>query len=118
MLVPLNPWLRTRPGIPMDAYRTDDAFVVQFDLPGVDPETIELTVEEKVLTVGAERPAAASETGHALVRERVYGALTRRLYLGDQVDADAVTAAYDRGVLTLTLPFAAAAKPRKIEIAA
>ena len=117
MLVPLNPWLRTRPGIPMDAYRTDDAFIVQFDLPGVDPETVELTVDDKVLTLSAERPAA-DETGQALVRERVYGALTRRLYLGDQVDADAVTAAYDRGVLTLTLPFAAAAKPRKIEIAA
>ena len=118
MLVPLNPWLRTRPGIPMDAYRTDDAFVVQFDLPGVDPEAVELTVDDKVLTLSVERPAAAAENGQPLVRERVYGALTRRLYLGDQVDADAVTAAYDRGVLTLTLPFAAAAKPRKIEIAA
>ncbi|HYH30524.1 MAG TPA: Hsp20/alpha crystallin family protein [Pseudonocardia sp.] len=104
--------------MPMDAYRAGDQFVVAFDLPGVSPEAIELDVERNVLTVKAERrPAAAGEDVEMQVAERPLGAFSRQLFLGDTLDADHIDASYDAGVLTLRIPIAEKAKPRKIAIA-
>jgi HSP20 family protein len=104
--------------MPMDAYRDGDAFVVLFDLPGVDPESIDLTVEKNVLTVRAERTWQPREDQEVLVAERPQGTFSRQLFLGDSLDADNVAAAYDHGVLTLTIPVAEQAKPRKVEVLA
>lgn len=104
----------------MDAYRRDDSFVVQFDLPGVSQDTIDLTVEQNVLTVKAERPGLSAVLGEksseALVSERPAGTFTRQLFLGDTLDTDQIHADYTAGVLTLTIPVKQAAKPRKVEI--
>jgi HSP20 family protein len=103
--------------MPMDAYRAGDEFVVAFDLPGVDPEAIELDVERNVLTVKAERrPVAVEEQVEMQVAERPLGVFSRQLFLGDTLDTDNVKAAYDAGVLTLRIPIAERAKPRKIAI--
>ncbi|HUP75152.1 MAG TPA: Hsp20/alpha crystallin family protein [Acidimicrobiales bacterium] len=101
--------------MPMDAYRHGDQFVVHFDLPGVDPSSIELTVEKNVLTVSAER-RGESQDQEFIANERPQGTFSRQLFLGDTLDADRVEANYDRGVLTVTIPVAEQAKPRKIEI--
>jgi HSP20 family protein len=103
--------------MPMDAWRQGDRFVVQFDLPGVDPGSIDLTVEKNVLTVRAERSWQPTEEQEVLVAERPQGTFTRQLFLGESLDAENVQAAYDKGVLTLTIPVAEQAKPRKVEIA-
>ena len=106
----------TRPAVmPMDAYRQGDAFVVHFDLPGVDPDSIDLDVERNVLTVKAERGGLA-EGVEMQVAERPRGVFSRQLFLGDTLDADRIEASYDAGVLTLTIPVAEQAKPRKVEI--
>jgi HSP20 family protein len=110
---------RTRPAaMPLDAYRQGDNFVVQFDLPGVDPTTIDLTVEKNVLEVSAERRWEPGEDIHVIVSERPLGTFTRQLFLGEGLDIDQVEAAYDNGVLTVTIPVAEQAKPRKVEITA
>jgi len=104
--------------MPMDAYRKEDRFLIQFDLPGVDAEAIELTVEDTVLTIKAERPAPpVSEGVERLVSERPYGTFSRQVLLGDNLDASKVEAHYEAGVLTLTIPLAAHAKPRRIPVA-
>jgi HSP20 family protein len=103
--------------MPMDAWRQGDRFVVQFDLPGVDPGSIDLTVEKNVLTVRAERSWQPTEEQEVLVAERPQGTFTRQLFLGESLDAENVQATYDKGVLTLTIPVAEQAKPRKVEIA-
>ena len=103
--------------MPMDAYRVGDEFVVAFDLPGVSPEAIELDVERNVLTVKAERrPTAETEHVEMQVAERPLGVFTRQLFLGDTLDAEHISAHYDAGVLTLRIPVAPQAKPRKISI--
>jgi HSP20 family protein len=103
--------------VPMDAYRAGDAFVVQFDLPGVDPDGIELDVERNVLTVKAERrPVERGDTVEMQVAERPLGVFSRQLFLGDALDTDRIAAAYEHGVLTLRIPVAEKAKPRKIAI--
>jgi HSP20 family protein len=102
--------------MPMDAYRHADSVVVNFDLPGVDPGSVELTVERNVLTVKAERAGSTGDGDEVLVAERPHGQFTRRLFLGQALDTDHVDAAYDRGVLTLTIPVAEKAKSRRIEI--
>ena len=108
---------RMRPStMPMDAYREDDHFVVHFDLPGVDTSSIDLTVEENVLTVSAERQWQAGENHQVLASERVQGNFRRQLFLGDGLDTDHVEAGYDNGVLTVTIPVAEQAKPRKVEV--
>lgn len=114
-----NPGTWSRPtAMPMDAYRAGDEFVVSFDLPGVSPEAIELDVERNVLTVKAERrPAASGEHVEMQVAERPLGVFSRQLFLGDTLDADRIDAAYESGVLTLRIPIAEKAKPRKISIA-
>jgi HSP20 family protein len=103
-------------GMPMDAYRQDDRFVVHFDLPGVEPSSIELTVQQNVLTVSAER-SWDTQGQEFIANERQQGSLSRQLFLGDTLDANRIEADYDRGVLTVTIPVAEQAKPRKIEIA-
>ncbi|GAA3150974.1 Hsp20/alpha crystallin family protein [Streptomyces rameus] len=106
-----------RPSVmPMDAYRSGDDFLVHFDLPGIDPETIELDVERNVLNVRAERRAPAPEDAEMLVAERPTGTFTRQLFLGDTLDADRIDASYEAGVLTLRIPVAEQAKPRRIQI--
>ena len=109
-------WSRPTP-MPMDAYRVGDQFVVSFDLPGVDPAAIELDVERNVLTVKAERRLAAlDENVEMQVAERPTGVFSRQLFLGDTLDAERIEAGYEAGVLTLRIPIAERAKPRKISI--
>ena len=104
------------PVMPMDAYRQGDHWVATFDLPGVDPASIELTIDKNVLTVRAERSWPAQEGEQVVVAERPQGVFTRQLYLGDGLDADHVEASYEAGVLTVRLPVAEQAKPRRVEI--
>jgi HSP20 family protein len=102
-------------GMPMDAWREGDSFVVEFDLPGVTPESIDVDVERNVVTVQAER--SALDTDHEmLAAERPRGIFSRQLVLGDNLDTENIEASYDEGVLTLRIPVAERAKPRKISI--
>jgi HSP20 family protein len=104
--------------MPMDAYRAGDEFVVAFDLPGVSPDAIELDVERNVLTVKAERrPTAEGEHVEMQVAERPLGVFSRQLFLGDTLDTENIAANYEAGVLTLRIPVAPQAKPRKIAVA-
>ena len=119
----LDRWARallTAPGrpaaMPIDAYRHGDAFVVQADLPGVQPGSIDVTVENNVLTVRAERPQSAPQGTEPVVAERPAGVFTRHLILGEGLDAEHIDADYTAGVLTLRLPVAEYARPRKIQI--
>lgn len=106
-----------RPSImPMDAYRKGDRFFVHFDLPGVDAESIDLTVENNVLTVKAERAVTVADGTETLVAERPSGSFTRQLFLGDTLDTERIEADYSAGVLSLTIPVHEAGKPRKVEI--
>ncbi|MFJ3336700.1 Hsp20/alpha crystallin family protein [Streptomyces sp. NPDC086766] len=107
----------TRPAaMAMDAYRSGDDFIVHFDLPGVDPETIDLDVERNVLSIRAERRSPAPEGAELIANERPTGTFTRQLFLGDTLDTDRIDASYASGVLTLRIPVAEQAKPRKIQI--
>ena len=109
-------WSRPNP-MPMDAYRSGDDYVVVFDLPGVSPDAIDLDVERNVLTVKAERrPAEVPEGVEMEMAERPLGVFSRQLFLGDTLDPDRIQAAYENGVLTVRIPIAAKAKPRKIAI--
>ena len=102
--------------LPMDAYRRGEHFVVHLDLPGTDPSSVELTVERNVLTVKAERSWARGQEDEVLISERPQGVFTRQLFLGESLDTDAIEAHYDQGVLTLTIPVAEQAKPRRVAI--
>ncbi|MCC5037132.1 Hsp20/alpha crystallin family protein [Streptomyces sp. WAC 00631] len=107
----------TRPsGMPMDAYRSGEDFIVHFDLPGIDPESIDLDVERNVLTVRAERRSPAPEDAEVIAAERPAGSFSRQLFLGDTLDTERIEASYEAGVLTLRIPVAEQAKPRKIQI--
>jgi len=101
--------------MPMDAWRDGDTFHVELDLPGVDPSSIDLDVERNVVTVKAERPTRASDAD-LIAAERPRGVFSRQLVLGDSLDTERIQASYDVGVLSLTIPVAEKAKPRKIEI--
>ncbi|MGH9136272.1 MAG: Hsp20/alpha crystallin family protein [Acidimicrobiales bacterium] len=103
--------------MPMDAYKHGDSFVVHLDLPGVDPASIDVSIEQNVLMVSAERHWESVEGDEVVCNERRQGQFSRQLVLGRSLDADNIHATYDNGVLTLTIPVAEAAKPRKIEIA-
>ena len=103
-------------GFPMDAYRRGDRFFVHLDLPGVDPDSIELTAEQSVLTISAERRFELDEGDEVLISERPQGTFTRQLLLGDNLDVDRIDAGYENGVLTLEIPVSERAKPRRIEI--
>ncbi|MET9290410.1 Hsp20/alpha crystallin family protein [Streptomyces sp. NPDC003077] len=100
----------------MDAYRSGDVFVVHFDIPGAEPESIDLDVERNVLTVRAERHSSAPEGAELIAAERPTGKYSRQLFLGDTLDTERIDASYENGVLTLRIPVAEQAKPRKIEI--
>jgi HSP20 family protein len=107
----------TRPAVmPMDAWREGDTFVVELDIPGVDPDSVDLDVERNVLTVRAERPAFSRENSEMIASERQRGVFSRQLLLGDTLDTESVEANYDAGVLTLRIPVAEKAKPRKITV--
>ena len=106
-----------RPSVmPMDAWRDGDTFHVEFDLPGVDPDSVDLDVERNVVTVKAERPSRASDA-ELIAAERPRGIFSRQLILGDNLDTEHISASYDAGVLSLQIPVAEQAKPRKIAIA-
>ena len=110
------PEIQRRLSMPMDAYRQGDHLFVHFDLPGVDPNAIELTVEKNGLTVEVERAWEPEEDTEIIVLERPQGVFKRQLYLGDTLDIESVAANYQDGVLTLIIPVAEQAKPRKVEI--
>jgi len=100
----------------MDAYRDGDNFYVHFDLPGIKADSIDLTVEKNVLTVTAKRQWARDESVQVVANERPQGVFSRQLFLGDSLDADRIQADYTNGVLTVRLPVADKAKPRKVEV--
>ncbi|MGB9376277.1 MAG: Hsp20/alpha crystallin family protein [Mycobacteriales bacterium] len=102
---------------PMDVLRSGDHYVVHFDLPGVDPGSIDLHAEDNTLTVEASRSTRVDQDGEALIMERPTGTFRRQLVLGDGLDTDSISATYDEGVLTVTIPVHEKAKPRKIDIA-
>ena len=102
--------------MPMDAYRKGTDFYVHFDLPGIDPDSIDLTVEQNVLTVRVERPQISPDGAEMIVSERPSGSFSRQLFLGETLDAEGIAADYHVGVLTLTIPVREAAKPRKLAV--
>ncbi|WP_017558848.1 Hsp20/alpha crystallin family protein [Nocardiopsis baichengensis] len=108
----------TRPAVmPMDAYREGDEFVIHFDMPGVATDSIDLQVERDVLTVKADRPAPERTEGREnVVSERPTGSFSRQLFLGKTLDTDRIKADYADGVLTVVIPVAEQAKPRKIAV--
>jgi HSP20 family protein len=103
-------------GVRMDAVRRDHEIELRFDLPGIDTDSIDVTVDRGVLTVSAKRSEEYGENEKPFVRERVMGTFTRRLSLSDRVDAENIAASYDGGVLTVKVPLTERAQPRKIEI--
>ena len=103
-------------GMPLDLYRKGESFVAHIDLPGVDPATIDVDVEDRTLTVRAERPARDEDGVQWLAHERPSGSFARQLTLGYGLALDRISATYTDGVLTLTIPVAEEAKPRKIEV--
>ncbi len=100
----------------MDAYRDGEWFYAAFDLPGVDPDSIDCTVERNVLTVRAQRRRPTGDNVELVAAERPMGTFSRQLFLGDTLDTDRLEAGYDNGVLTLRIPIAERAKPRRISV--
>ncbi|MER7055951.1 MULTISPECIES: Hsp20/alpha crystallin family protein [unclassified Streptomyces] len=115
-----TPGTWSRPSaMPMDAYREGDAYVIALDLPGVDPDAIDIDVERNMLTVKAERrPVTKSDDIQMELSERPLGVFSRQVVLADSLDTEHISADYDAGVLTLRVPIAERAKPRKISIGA
>jgi HSP20 family protein len=105
-----------QPSFPMDAYRSGDTITVRFDLPGVDPSSIDIEYERQALTVSAERSWRPTEGDQLLAAERVHGKFQRQILLGEGLDAEGLKATYENGVLTVTIPVAEKAKPRKINV--
>jgi HSP20 family protein len=106
------------PALPMDSVRRDGELVLRFDVPGVDPEKIDVTVDKGVLTVSATREEATTEGESPIVRERRFGSFTRRVRLSENLNAEAIEASNSEGVLEIRIPVIEAAKPRKITVAA
>lgn len=104
------------PGMPVDLYRAGDHYVLHVDLPGADPGSVDVNVEDRTLTIRAERTARTEADVQWLARERATGTYVRQLTLGRGLALDRITASYADGVLTLTIPVAEEAKPRRIEI--
>jgi HSP20 family protein len=106
----------SRPAImPMDAWREGDRFVLEFDLPGIAPDTLDIDVERNVLTIRAERPSRSGDW-EPLAAERPRGLFSRQMVLGENLDLDRIDASYDAGVLRLVVPVAEKAKPRKVTV--
>src|SRR6188474_1433840 len=103
--------------MPIDAFRRGEEFVVQFDLPGVDPDSIDLTVERNVLTVHSERRRSDNDETELLIGERPHGTFSRQLFLSDTLDTERLAADYTDGVLRLRVPVKEQAKPRRVDIA-
>jgi HSP20 family protein len=107
----------TRPAaMPIDAYRDGEDFIVQFDLPGVSSDAIDLTVERNALTVHAQRQRSDSDDVELLIGERPYGTFRRQLFLGETLDSERLQAEYVDGVLTLRVPVKEQAKPRRVNV--
>ncbi|WP_214369460.1 Hsp20/alpha crystallin family protein [Pseudonocardia sp. H11422] len=104
--------------IPMSAFRRGDQVLAYFDLPGVRPEDVDITIERNVVTIRTERRPAYQEGDEVIVDERPYGVFTRQVFLGDSLDLEKMTADYVRGELCLTIPVSEKAKPRRIELQA
>jgi HSP20 family protein len=104
------------PWMPVDAYRHGDVFTLQFDLPGVEASSIDVTVERNELKIEAERQARWPEDAQIVMRERATGKFTRRIFVSDNLDTDHLTADYENGVLTLRVPMREQAKARRIEV--
>lgn len=104
------------PVLPMDTVRRDGEVVLRFDVPGVDPEKIDVTVDHGTLTISATREETAAEGDAAVVRERYYGTVTRRVRLSDNLDTEKIEASNAHGVLEIRIPVREEAKPRKIEV--
>ena len=102
--------------MPLDGVRRDGDVLLRFDVPGIDPDSIEVTVDRGVLTVSVKRQEERTENDKFFVRERSMGTFTRRLYLSKNLNADAVEAAYSNGVLEVRIPVLEQAKPRKVEV--
>jgi HSP20 family protein len=102
--------------MPMDGLRRDDDVLLRFDLPGIDPDSIEVTVDRGVLSVSARREEEQAEGDRHFVRERVMGTFTRRVYLSEHLDAEGIDAAYNNGVLAVRIPVLDRARPRKVEV--
>jgi HSP20 family protein len=102
--------------MPMEAYRRGDQFFIHLDLPGVNPDDVELTVERNVVSVRAERRSLWREGDEVLVDETPQGSFGRQLFLGDNLDSSRLEASFDQGILTLTIPVAEQAKPRRIQV--
>jgi HSP20 family protein len=100
--------------VPVDAVRQGDHYAIHFDLPGVEPESVDVTVEKNVLSVRAERQSSPEAGDRVVLSERPQGRFERKLYLGDNLDTDHIDAHYDRGVLSLRIAVSQAAKPRKV----
>ena len=109
--------LTRQPTMPLDAYRHGDSYVVNVDMPGFDPATIEVTAEKDVLSIKAERSWEPVEGDEVVTAERTQGQFLRQLFLGNGLDTDAISASYENGVLMVTIPVAERAKPRRIEVA-
>ena len=104
-------------GMPMDAYRKDDMFLLQLDVPGIAAEAVELTVDNNVLTIKATRHAPTMQEGvEPVIAERPWGEFTRQVLLGNNLDVSKIRADYDAGVLTVSIPVAEHAKPRRIDV--
>lgn len=108
---------RSRPAaMPLEAWREGDQFIIAFDLPGIEPDSIDLGIEGNALTVRAERKQRAPEGAEMLASEQPRGLFSRQVILGERLDTSAITAGYEAGVLTVRIPVAEHAKPRRIQI--
>lgn len=113
--------LQFRPGprfMPVDLHRESDHYVLNADLPGIDPGSVDLDIDGQLLTIRAQRTAATQEGAKWLVQERPTGTYLRQFSLGEGIDSERISARYDNGVLSVVIPVSERAKPRKIEIAA
>jgi HSP20 family protein len=111
-------WSQTSSAVPLDAVRRENDIVVHVDLPGVDPDSIDLTIEGRQLTLRAERTFTLAEGDELITNERRHGSMTRVLHLSEKLDPAGVEADFQNGVLTLVVPFSTTAKPRKVSIGA
>jgi HSP20 family protein len=102
--------------MPLDAYEKDDVYTLKFDLPGVESDDLDITVENQILTVKAQRSFEDTVGANWMLRERPTGIHSRTVRLGDRLDASEISASYDDGVLTITIPIREEAKPQKIEV--
>lgn len=102
--------------MPVDLYRDGDTYVLSADLPGVDPQSVDIAVDGQLLTISAERTVVVSDDAKWIARGRQSGAFVRRFTLGQAIDRDSIAASYDNGVLNISIPVSEKAKPRKIEV--